>query len=71
MILFSSTRIRCENCSRLKRKTLERCQWRCSSVFIVNCEHKLNFFIIVDFEEAIVCWVHIEKTVRYVVVFKV
>ena len=60
-------------------KTLERCHWRRSSVFIVKCEHISNFFLIIDFEEAKVCWVHIEKTntfedkightMRYVVVF--
>ena len=42
-------------------KTLEWCQLRRSRVFIVNCEHILNFFIIIDFEQAKVCWVHIEK----------
>ena len=52
----------CENCSRLRMKTLERCQWRHSSVFIVNCEHISSFVLIVEFEQANVCWVHIEKT---------
>ena len=52
-----STRIRCENCSRLRMKTLERCQWRRSSIFIINCQ-----LIIVKCEQANVCWVHIEKT---------
>ena len=42
-------------------KTLERCQWRRSSVYIVNCEHFCNcskidqnsrFVLIVDFEQA-------------------
>ena len=32
-------------------KTLEQCQWCHSSVFIANCEHVSNFFLIVDFEE--------------------
>ena len=41
--------------------TTERCQWRRSSVFIVNCEHTSNFVLIVDFEQANICWVHIEK----------
>ena len=60
-------------------KTLELCHWRLSSVFIVNCEYILNFVSIVDFEQANLCWVHIEKTnifedkigyiMRYVVVF--
>ena len=59
-------------------KTLERCQWRHSSVFIVNCQHILIFALIVEFEQANVFWVHIEKantfedkigyTMRYVVV---
>ena len=42
-------------------KTLERCQWRHSSVFIVKCEHILIFALIVEFEQANVFWVHIEK----------
>ena len=42
-------------------KTLERCQWHCSTVFIVNCEHVLNFLLIIDFEQAKDFWVHIEK----------
>ena len=42
-------------------KTLER-RLRCrSGVFIVNCEHISHFVLIVDFEQANVCWVHIEK----------
>ena len=43
-------------------KTLERCQLRCSSVFIVICEHISNFVLTVNFEQANVCWVHVEKT---------
>ena len=31
-----NTRIRCEICSELTIKTLEKCQWGCSDVFIVN-----------------------------------
>ena len=42
-------------------KTLERCQWSHSSVFIVNCEHISNFVLIIDFEQANVCCVNIEK----------
>ena len=42
-------------------KTLERCQWRRPSVFIVNCEHISNVLLIIDSEQAKVCWVHIEK----------
>ena len=57
-----STRIRCENFSRLRMKTLERCLWRRSSVFIVNCEHISNFVLSVDFAQANVCCVHIKKT---------
>ena len=54
-------RIRCENCSRLRMKTPEWCQWRHSSVFTVNCEHISNFLLIIDIEQVKVCWVHIEK----------
>ena len=60
-------------------KTLERCQWRHSSAFIVNCEHISKFVLTVDFEQANFCWVYIEKTntfedkieyiMRYVVAF--
>ena len=42
-------------------KPLERCQWHCSSVYIVNCEHISNFLLIIDFEQANVCWGNIEK----------
>ena len=35
----------------------ERRQWR-PFVFIVNCEHISNFVLIVDFEQANVCWVY-------------
>ena len=42
-------------------KTLERCQWRRCSVYIVNCEHISNFLLINGFGQAKVCWVHIEK----------
>ena len=76
-----SARVRYENCSRLRIKTLERFQKRRCSVFIVNCEHISDLFLIVDFEQANVCWAHIEKTntfeekiqyiMRYVVVFSV
>ena len=34
-----NTRTRCEICSKLTIKTLERLPWRCSGVFIVNFEH--------------------------------
>ena len=56
-----NTRTRCENCSRLRMNTLEQCQWRRSSVFIVNCTHISNFLLIIEFEQVKVCWVHIEK----------
>ena len=62
-------------------KTLEQCQWRRSSVYIVNCKHISNFLLIIDFEQANVFWVHIEKIntfedkiryiMRYVVVIYV
>ena len=52
------TRIRCESCSRLRMKTLERCQQHIYGVYIVNCE---QYGLIIDFEQANVCWVHIEK----------
>ena len=42
-------------------KTLEKCQWRRSSVFIVNCELISNFALIVVFEKANVCWVHLKR----------
>ena len=52
-----------------------------SRIFIVNCEHISNFVSIVEFEQANVCWVHIEITntfegkigymMRYVAVFSV
>ena len=34
-----NTRTRCEICSELIIKTLERCQWGSSDVFIVNSQH--------------------------------
>ena len=57
-----STRIRSENCSRLRMKTLERCQWRRSSVCIVNYKHISNFLLIICSQQANVFLVHIEKT---------
>ena len=41
---------------------LEQCQCHHSSIFIVNCEHISSFVLIIEFEQANVCWVHIEKT---------
>ena len=40
------TQKRCELCSKLVRKTLERRNWRRSGVFIVNFEHILHFFLV-------------------------
>ena len=42
-------------------KTLERCQWRRSSAYIVKCKHISNILVIIKFEKANVFWVHIEK----------
>ena len=42
-------------------KTIERCQWRCSSIYIVNYEHISNFLLIIDPGEAKIYSVHIEK----------
>ena len=42
-------------------KTHERCQWRRTSVYIVNSEYISNPFVIIDFEQARVCWDHVEK----------
>ena len=71
-----STRIRCENCSRLRMKAPERCQRRLSSVSIVNSKYISNFFLIIDFEQANVFWIKtfedkIWYIKRYVVVIYV
>ena len=60
-------------------KTQEQYQWHRSPVFISNCEHISDFVLIIDFEQANVFLVHIEKAntfedkigyiMRYVVVF--
>ena len=42
-------------------KTLEWCQGRRSSVFIINCGHILKLVLIVDFKQANVYWIFIEK----------
>ena len=70
-----------KNCPRLRMKTLERCQWCRSSVYIANCKHISNILLIIDFEKANVFWVYIEKIntfedkiryiMRYVVVIYV
>ena len=41
-------------------KIIERCQWRRSSVFIVNCEDISNFLLNIEFEQGKVFWIHIE-----------
>ena len=56
-----STRITFENYARLRTKTLERCQWRRSSVCIVNCEHISISLINIEFEQAMVSWVNIDE----------
>ena len=55
-------RVRCEKRSRLRMNALEQCQCHHSSIFIVNREHISSFVLIIEFEQANVCWVHIEKT---------
>ena len=42
-------------------KTQEQYQWHRSPVFISNCEHISDFVLIIDFEQANVFLVHIEK----------
>ena len=39
----------------------QRCQWRRSSVFIVQYKRISNVVLIVDFEQVSVCLVHNEK----------
>ena len=41
-----NSRTRCEICSNLTIKTLERCQWRRSGAFIVNFEHILHLALV-------------------------
>ena len=64
-----NTRTRCEICSKLTIKTLERCHWRSFGVFIVNFEHISYLFssvFIVKFEHVIAGWVvNPLKTVRF------
>ena len=68
-----STRIRRENCSKFRMKTLERCYWQGCSTYIVNCKHMSNFFLIADFEQAKIYLVHGEKAntfedkIRYII----
>ena len=42
-------------------KALERYQWRRSSVYIINCKHISNVLLTIDFEQANIFWIHIEK----------
>ena len=68
-----------QECSGLRMKTLEPCQWRHPVVFIANREHISSFVLIVEFEQENVCWIHVEMTntfgdgigyiMRYVAVF--
>ena len=41
-----NTSTRCEICSKLTVKTLERRHWRRSGVFIVNFEHTLHLVLV-------------------------
>ena len=41
-----NTRTRCEICSKLTKKALERRHWRRSGVFIFNFEHILHFVFV-------------------------
>ena len=62
-------------------KILERYQLLYSRVFIVKCEQITSFVLTVEFEQANLCWVLIEKTnsfedkigyiIRYIVGFSV
>ena len=58
-------------------RTLEICQCRHSSFFIVNCKDISIFVLIVEFEQGNICWVHIEKSntfedeIRYIMCYVV
>ena len=61
-----STRIRFKGCSILRMSMLmifniKDVSGVVSSVFIVNCKPISNFVLLVDFEEANICLVHIEQ----------
>ena len=45
-VRYGNTIKRCEICSKLTTKTLERRQWRRSGVFIVNFEHISHLFLV-------------------------
>ena len=62
-ILVSSSAKRSQQ--KLKKRScfVRLCLWYdCFDVSVVNYEHISHFFLIVDFEQANVCWVHIERT---------
>ena len=46
----------------VQMKTVQWRQLRRSSVLIIKCKHVSHFVAIDDFEQANVCWVHIENT---------
>ena len=47
---YRDTRLRCEICSKLTKKTLERHHRRRSGVFMVNFEHNSHSVSIINFE---------------------
>ena len=58
-VVSVGTRIRCEACSKLTAKTLERRHLHCSCVFIVNLEHYFtpcSTVSIANFEYVIAGW---------------
>ena len=59
-VINRNTRRRCEICSRLIIKTLERCHWRRSGSFIVNFEYNFTPFSsvsIINYEQVNAGWV--------------
>ena len=50
---------------KIRSKTLKRGQWSRSSVFYFNGEYISNFVPIVDFKQANICWIYIEKRNTY------
>ena len=51
-------------------KTLEQCQWRRSSAFILNCEHISNFVLLVTLKRQMFAEIiKIKNVMRYVAVF--
>ena len=60
--------IGCKICSKLKMKTPERRDWRCSGVFLVNFEQLfINFsgLSVFDFEQVNVGWVELGQAFSY------